>query len=82
MLEALAFQYADLVMSCDIEYSNAVWRARHDAVTVMALFRRGAGTEDYEDIITGLGERVEFSGSALSRGRRKKENGNRVFYIL
>ncbi|MEX4004172.1 hypothetical protein AB4Y38_35410 [Paraburkholderia sp. EG285A] len=62
VLEALAFLYADLVMSGDIEYADAVWHARQDAATVIALYRCGADPDDYEDIIAGLGERIELNG--------------------
>jgi len=64
VLEALALQYADLVRSCDIEYSDAVWHSMRDGVTAIAMLRSD-GLNDRtldrfdDEVIAGLGERVE-----------------------
>lgn len=63
VLEALALEYAALVMSGDLEYRDAVWHANHDGATVIAMLRR-AGLNDstlaaFDEVIAGLGDRVE-----------------------
>lgn len=62
-LEALAHQYARLLLDGDMEYMDAVWGARQDGATVLALLR-SEGLNDntlaeFDDIIAGLGDRVE-----------------------
>lgn len=62
-LEALALQYADLLLDGDMEYMEAVWAARQDGPTVLALLRSEGLNEstlaELDDIIAGLGDRIE-----------------------
>ncbi|CAG9235817.1 conserved hypothetical protein [Paraburkholderia tropica] len=58
VLEALAFGYAELVMSGDVAYSDAIWHARRDAVGVIALYRRGADPDEYDEIFPGMAEKM------------------------
>lgn len=63
VLEALALQYADLVMSGDLEYKDAISGAVRDGATVIAILRNqglsDATLADFDDVIAGLGDCVE-----------------------
>jgi len=62
VLEALALQYADLLMEGQIEYRDAVWQAAQDGVWAVAKLRlRGmsdALLAEYDEDLAGFGERV------------------------
>lgn len=62
VLEALARQYAELLMSGDIDYLDAVWHARRDGVTLIALLRKtgidGLDDGDCDDIVGGLSYQI------------------------
>lgn len=63
-LEGLAQCHAELVMSGDMEYRDAVWQCVFDGATVTALLNAhgmrfsGALSEDLEEVMAGLGEAV------------------------
>jgi hypothetical protein len=62
-LEALALQYADLILDREMDYREAVSGAVQDGPTVLALLR-SEGLNDNtlaecDDIMTGLGGRIE-----------------------
>lgn len=62
VLEAVALQFADLVMGGDLEYLDAVYHAQRDGVAVIAMVRRHGLNEQaldaLDDVIAGLGDRV------------------------
>jgi len=62
VLEALAMQFAELVLSGDIEYLDAVGYALVDGVRAVAIVRRlglgEAGLAELEEIIFGLADAV------------------------
>ncbi|MDM0036804.1 hypothetical protein QTI33_32040 [Variovorax sp. J22P271] len=62
VLEGLALQYAELVMSGDIDYLDAVSQSMRDGVTVIAILRNQGLTpealEAFDDIIAGFADRV------------------------
>ena len=63
-LEALALQYADLVISGDVDYRDAVFHAARDGVTLIAILRRdGYRDESFarlnDELVAGLGDRLE-----------------------
>lgn len=63
VLEALALQYAELVMSGDLEYLDAVWHSLRDGPTVIAMLRNNGMNDstlaDFDEVIAGLADRVE-----------------------
>jgi hypothetical protein len=63
VLEALALQLADLLMSGDIEYREAVHYLRYDGAVATAIFRqRGLADStlaDFDDLVGGMGDRIE-----------------------
>ncbi|CAH0356104.1 hypothetical protein AQB9606_04567 [Aquabacterium sp. CECT 9606] len=71
VLEAVALQFADLVMGGDLEYLDAVYHAQRDGVVAVALVRRhGCGEQvldALDDVIAGLGDRVQevFDAAAM-----------------
>jgi len=62
VLEALALQWADLLMENQVEYRDAVWRAFESGVWSVAKLRnRGMSTElldEYDEDMAGHGQRV------------------------
>jgi len=72
VLEALALQHADLTLSLDMEYLDAVWSAKRDAATAIAIVRqRGHSTAALcalDELIAGLGERIEQMLAVYARG--------------
>ena len=70
-LEALALQHADLILSLDMDYLDAVWSAKRDAATAIAIVReRGSSAAALcalDELIAGLGERIEQSLAVLPR---------------
>lgn len=62
VLEAIALQHADLILSRDMEYLDAVLSTKRDAATAIALVRQ-LGASDacltaLDELIAGLGDRV------------------------
>lgn len=78
VLEALALQYADLLMEGQLEYRDAVWYAFKDGVDAVAKLRVQGLSDDlfaeYDDDMAGFGERfrelLEASESEGGRGWR------------
>lgn len=72
VLEALALQHADLILSLDLEYLDAVWSAKRDAATAIAIVRQrgqsAASLHALDELIAGLGERIE---ELLADSRRR-----------
>lgn len=70
VLEALALQYADLVMSGDLEYRDAVHHCHYDGVIALAKVRLyGLNDEtlaDFDDMLAGFGEKVFELRSTVS----------------
>jgi hypothetical protein len=63
VLEALALQYAQLLLDNDLEYRDAVWEARRDGATAIGMLRSGCGLDtgsidDFDELIAGLSERI------------------------
>lgn len=74
-LEALALQYADLLLTCDIEYRDAVWESMKDGATVIAMLRNGGLNERTlarldEEVLAGLGECIDELLSKEGRALR------------
>lgn len=72
-LEALALQHADLILSHDMLYLDAVWSVKRDAMTIIALVRQRRMSDAcfvaLDEVIAGLGERVaELCASRTSLG--------------
>lgn len=59
LLEALAWQHAELVQEGALEYRAAVWDCVRDGPTAVAMWRAGARGQDFDELIAGLGERFE-----------------------
>jgi hypothetical protein len=63
VLEALALQFADLLMDADIEYRDAVHYLKYDGTVAIAMLRQRGLTDstlaDYDELIAGLGDRIE-----------------------
>jgi hypothetical protein len=63
VLEALALQHADLILSRDLEYLDAVWSAKRDAATAIAIVRqrpdRACALIALDELIAGLADRIE-----------------------
>lgn len=61
-LEALALQYCDLLLSGDLEYLDAVWQAKIDAATVVAIVDdeglSAGALERLDEVFGGLAQRV------------------------
>lgn len=72
VLEALALQHADLMLSLDMEYLDAVWSAKRDAATAIAIVRQrghsSAALCALDELIAGLGERIEQMLAVSARG--------------
>lgn len=72
VLEALALQHADLILSLDMEYLDAVWSAKRDTATAIAIVRQrghsSAALCALDELIAGLGERIEQSLAVSVRG--------------
>lgn len=71
VLEALALQHADLILSGDMPYLDAVWDVKRDAATAIAIARATPQSRrcmvKLEELIAGLGDRVEaLYGQQLS----------------
>lgn len=62
VLEALALQYADLVMDGDVEYLDAVHYAARDGVAAVAILRNQGLTaesmEAFDELVAGLADRI------------------------
>ncbi len=62
VLEALALQYADLLMDGQLEYRDAVWQASQDGVWAVAKLRMRGMSEallaEYDEDLAGFGEGV------------------------
>lgn len=62
VLEALALQHADLILSNDLAYPNAVLSTKRDAPTAMAIVRQRGASDAcltaLDELIAGLGDRV------------------------
>lgn len=69
VLEVLALQYADLVLDGELEYREAVSGLVQDGPIVLALLRseglNDATLAEYNEIMYGLGDRVERFAAAL-----------------
>lgn len=63
VLEALALQHADLILSRDMEYLDAVWSAKRDAATAIAIVRQRGCSDSalcaLDELIAGLADRIE-----------------------
>lgn len=63
VLEAVALQYADLLMSGDIEYRDAFYEAQRDGTIAVAILRRlglgDAGLAEVDDRLSGLADRID-----------------------
>jgi hypothetical protein len=62
ILEALALVYADLIMTGDLEYLDAVYQCQLDGTTAIAKLRcdglNDATLAAFDDVIAGFGEKV------------------------
>lgn len=62
VLEALALQYADLIMSGDLDYKDAVYQCQQDGVLAIAKLRIYGFTADtladFDAMLDGFGSRV------------------------
>ena len=63
VLEALALQFADLLMAADIEYRDAVHYLKYDGTVAIAMLRQRGLTDstlaDLDELVAGLGDRIE-----------------------
>ena len=63
VLEALALQFAELVMDGDMDYLDAVSQAMRDGVTVVAILRNQGLSDDsmqaFDEVIAGLADRID-----------------------
>lgn len=62
-LEALALEYAELVLEDNVDYRDAVFHAAHDGVTMLAMLRNdGFTAETFErlndELLAGVGDRL------------------------
>lgn len=71
VLEALALQHADLILSRDLEYLDAVWSAKRDAATAIAIVRQrgrsGRALRALDELIAGLADRIEQLSASQER---------------
>lgn len=71
VLEALALQYAELIMAGDIEYIDAAHACRHDGVIALAMLRaeglRSSTLEAFEEMFAGFGAKVSELRALASR---------------
>ena len=69
VLEALALQHAELILSRDLCLLDAVWSAKRDAATAITWVRqRRVSTTDLtalDELIDGLAQRVEVLRASL-----------------
>jgi hypothetical protein len=63
ILDALATQYADLILSGDLDYRDAVHRCHYDGVTAIAMVRASDLDNEliaaFNDLMCGFGDTVE-----------------------
>lgn len=73
VLEALALQFADLLMSGDIEYRDAVHYLKSDGTVAIAILRqrglKDSTLADFDELVAGLGDRIEDLKTELTGQR-------------